>query len=226
MDQISIFITLGGLLIFTLLLASLVRQYQERMAVKRMQIRRLLRGVDQIVDLLQRVSDCPIPAEIERILRKDVLERYLKVQQIDRDFMGIEAMINQAQDAAGQVQEKQGFNIQDQSHLSRVTRALGEMIGYLQCGMLLQPVSQEQIQAFTELLGTCRSECVYRHHMAKAEEMRQAHRIHAALEHYNRIKLLLKEYGPDNSQVQTWCKEVEGLMLVLENAGDSSAPAA
>ncbi len=226
MEQISIFITLGGLLIFTLLLASIVRQYQERMAVKRMHIQRIIRGVDQIVDLLQRVADCPIPAEIEKALREDVLSRYLKVKQIDRRFVGIEELINEAEEATRSIPGNHGFNIKDKPHLSKITKALDELIGFLQAGRLYQPMAQEKIHSFSELLGTRRSECVYRFHMAKAKEMQEEKRINAALEHCNRIKSLLNEYGPDNSQVRTWYREAEELMRVLDEASDSSAPAA
>lgn len=226
MEQTNLFIALGGLLIFTLMLASIVRQYQERMAEKRMRIQRIVRGVDQIVDLLQRVVGCPLPAEIEKLLREDILSRYRAVRQIDRRFLGIEELISAAEQAVGLVREGQNFDIQDKPQLLKITNAMGEMIGFLQIGMLLRPMTQAKIRAFIELLGTRRSECVYRFHLAKAKEMQEQDQLHGALGHCNSIKTFLTEHGPANNQAKAWFAEAEELRKsLLSKASDLSTPA-
>lgn len=227
MEQAKIFIALGGLLILALILASIVRQYQERMAVKRMQIQRVIHGIDRIGDLLQRVAGCPLPVEIEKALREDVLSRYLKVRQIDSRFLGIAALIKEAETALSLVRESHGFEVRDKPHLLKITKALGELIEFLRTGAWLHPLTQEKMHSFTELLGTLRSECVYRFQMAKAKEMREQGQIRAALEHCRVLNSFLNEYGPANSQGQAWYREAEELRkALLDEANGSSAPAA
>ncbi|MEN8179500.1 MAG: pyruvate-flavodoxin oxidoreductase [Pseudomonadota bacterium] len=226
MEQTKLFIALGGLLIFTLVLAGAARRYQELMAERRMRIKRILRGVDLVKDLFERITDCPLPAELERILHQDILARFLRVREIDARYKGIEALIADAEQAGNQVVESQRFDIQDKPQLQKITQALGEMINFLQNGSLLTPLSAEQAAKYMELVGTRRSECVYRFHMEQARKLQEEDELHGALGHCNSVKTFLNEHGPVSSQVKAWFAEAEELRKVLSEARDSSAPAA
>lgn len=226
MEQTNLYLALGSLLFVALILASAVRRYQEVMAERRMRIKRVLRGVDLLQDLFYRISGCPLPMELEKVLRQDILARFQKVKQIDARYREIDRMIEDAEQAANQVVENQRFGIQDKLQLNKITQALGEMIGFLRNGTLLSPLSAEQARRYSELVGIRRSECVYRYHIEQAKSLHEENRVHEALGHCNSIKTFLKEHGPSSDQVKGWYDEAEELRKALSEPGDSSAPAA
>ncbi len=226
MEQTNLFIALGGLLIFALMLASAVRRYQELMAERRMRIKRIIRGVDLIKDLFERINGCPLPAELAKALHQDVLTRLQKVRQIEARFQGIDELITEAEQVVLQMVETKRFEIWDKPHRQKITHALGEMIGFLQGGGMLTPLTGEQLREFIELAGTRRAECVYRYHLEQAKKLQQAEQLHDALGHCDSIKAFLNEHGPASDQVKAWYAEAEDLSKVLSEASGSSVPAA
>ena len=214
----NLFITLGGLLILTLMLASLLRRYQERMAEKRLRIQRIIRGVDEIEDLLRQSTGCSLPAEIERVLREDVLARFHLVRKISRRFKGIAALIEGAEQALAQPPGGPRQRVQDKYQLQQVIKDLGELMDFLRAGRLLQPLPVEQLRRYVEQVGTRRAECVYRFHMEQAVRLRQAGRLHDALTHCNRVRTFVHEYGPANEQVKAWYAEAEVMRKELREA--------
>lgn len=215
MEQIGLFLLLGGLLIFTLVMASLVRQYQERMAEKRLRLQRIIREVDVIEQLLKQCADCSLPSEIKKLLHEDVLSRLQLVQQIDGRFQGIDRMIKEAELALNQQQAGQREVAWDYSQLQNIIAVLGQLMSFLKEGRLLKALTPDQIRSYVGQLGTLRAEYVYGFHLQRANRFLQAGKLHNALGDYKSIKSFLSEHGPDNEQVKTWYAEAEALRKAL-----------
>ncbi len=218
MEKIGLFVLLGGLLIFTLMMASVVRRYQERMAEKRLRVQRIIRGVDVIEDLLKHSTGCSLPAEVEKLLREDVLSRLQSVQQIDGRFQGINRLIKEAELALHPHQSGQRPVVQDYRQLQKMTTALSQLMDFLKEGRLLKPLIAEQVRIYVEQLGTLRAECVYGFHLERANQFLQAGKRHNALGDYKSIKSFLSEHGPDNDQVKAWYDEAESLRKAISEA--------
>jgi hypothetical protein len=226
MQQSNLFIALGGLLILALMLASVMRRYQEVMAERRMRIKRIMRGVDLIRAMLERASGCPLPVELEKLLVGDVLARFQKVREIDANYQGIDEVIGSAEQRKREVVESKAFEIRDKPHLHRIAQALAEIINFLQEGGLLTPLTSERSRHFIELIGTLRAECVYRYHLEQAKRLREAAQVRQAIIHCNSIRSFIKQNGPSNDQVKAWCAEADELINEMRKVTDPSAPAA
>ncbi|RLJ21518.1 pyruvate-flavodoxin oxidoreductase [bacterium endosymbiont of Escarpia laminata] len=208
----NLIFVLGGLLIAALMLASIVHRYQVHMAQKRMKIQRLLRGVDFEEGLLDRLSGCPFPAETRQLLQKDMLARYQAIRGVDRRYEGIDRLIGEiGQTLASPEVASQSHNILDKPHLQKVVDALGELMGFLQEGGLLNRTPAEVVREHVEKLGRQRAECVSRFHFTKAEQSFEEGNVHDALGHCNAIKEFLTDKGPNSDEVKALYDEAEAL---------------
>ena len=225
MQQTNLFIALGGLLILALMLASVMRRYQEVMAERRMRIKRIMRGVDLIRAMLERVSGCPLPLELEKLLVGDVLARFQKAREIDANYQGIEDLIGDAEQRKHGVVESKAFVIRDKPHLHRIAQALAEIINFLQEGGLLAQLTSERSRRFIELIGTLRAECVYRYHLEQAKRLQEEAKVREAIIHCNSIRSFIKQNGPSNDQVKAWYAEADELINEMRKVTDPSASA-
>jgi hypothetical protein len=215
MEQYLLFISLGGLLIFTLLMASVVKYYQQQMAEKRLKIQRVLRGVDLVEGLLSRVAGCSFPAELETLLRRDILDRYQQVKKIHRRYGEIDTLLESAEHNLSQIVTSRKIEIADMGQLTRITSAYTEAIGYLSEGWMVSPLTQEQVSGLVEMAATRRAEAVRAYHLQQANDLREADDLRGAAEHCYNIKSFLREQGPDNDQAIAWYKEAEELRMEL-----------
>lgn len=213
-------------MILTLALASIVRRYQEVMAERRMRIRRILRGVELLQDLIQRIDGCPLPAELQHVLRQDILERYRMVGQIDRHFEGIDVWIAEAEQSVNQVVETVRFEIHDKPQLLKITNALAELIGFLREGRLMSPLSAGRSKKLVELAVTRRAESVYRFHRERAVKCEKEKQLENALKHCTSIKAFLTEQGAVNPQIESWIEEADVMRDRYSEMLDASTPAA
>ncbi|MBL3528650.1 MAG: pyruvate-flavodoxin oxidoreductase [gamma proteobacterium endosymbiont of Lamellibrachia anaximandri] len=208
----NLIFVLGGLLIAALMLASIVHRYQAHMAQKRMKIQRLLRGVDLVEDLLDRLSGCPLPAETRQLLQKDMLARYQAIRGVDRRYEGIDRLIGEiGQTLASAEVASQSHKILDKPHLQKVVDAFGELMGFLQEGGLLNRTPAEVVREHVEQLAMQRAECVSRFHFAKAEQLFEEGNVRDALGHCNAIKEFLTEKGPNSDEARMLYDEAEAL---------------
>jgi hypothetical protein len=219
MGQINLFIALGGLLLLTLVTASLFKRYQERMAEKRRRIQRLLRGVDQIERLLFQLESCPLQPEVEMVLREDILRRFRRVREIHPRYKSIDVCITEADEALKQPRLNQEPEIRDAQHLQKVIASLNEVIGFLQQGRLAEPVKASKLSELVELIATRRAEAVFRFHRRQAEGAVKEGRRHDAIKHYNNIRSYLYENGPTVERVKQWYEETGEMKERLKDAG-------
>lgn len=226
MQQTNLFFALGSLLILVLLLASGVRRYQEMMAERRLRIKRLLRGVDLIREMLSALGGYPLPVELERLLLEDVLARFQRVRQIDSRFQGIDELVAEAERSVNPIGKPRKFEIQDTRQLHGIIKPLGELIDFFGSGGVLASLSADQVARIVKQIGELRAEAVYRFHTQEARRLLGSDESKRAIRHCGSIKSFLSQYGPATQQVKTWYEETETLQSELEAAIDDSAPAA
>lgn len=219
MGQTNLFIALGGLLLLTLVTASLFKRYQERMAEKRRRIQRLLRGVDQIERLLFQLDSCPLQPEVDKVFREDVVRRFRKVREIHPRYKGIDVAITEAEEALKQPRLNQEPEIRDAQQLQKVIATLNEVIGFLQQGGLAAPLKASQLSELVELVATRRAEAVYRFHRQQAEGAENEGRPQDAIKHYSNIRSYLYENGPTVERVKQWYEEAGEMKERLKDTG-------
>ncbi len=95
-DNLRIIAVVGGLAIIFVIVSSLIQKYEQYMAERRGVAQRMVRDVQQIVAILNRVKTGPLPAGVGIWLRKEVLARYLSAKAIWSGFPGINQLIIRA----------------------------------------------------------------------------------------------------------------------------------
>ncbi|MES9930350.1 MAG: pyruvate-flavodoxin oxidoreductase, partial [Candidatus Thiodiazotropha sp. 6PDIVS] len=65
MEQTTLFIVVGGLLVLTLVLASIIQRYNDFVEERNQKVQRILNRVTEIEALIQRIPGLPVPVEVE-----------------------------------------------------------------------------------------------------------------------------------------------------------------
>ncbi len=99
-DHLRLFIVIGGLLLVLLLVGSLAQKYEQYLAAKRFAVQRLMIGVQQIEEALERSRGGGLPAGIGKLLRNELLARYITIRQIFPRQPRISQQIMQAEERA------------------------------------------------------------------------------------------------------------------------------
>lgn len=97
-DHLRLFIVIGGLLFLLLLVGSLAQKYEQYMAAKRLAVQRLMVGVQQIEEALEKTRGGGLPSGIGKLLRNELLARYITIRQIFPRHSGINQQIIRAQE--------------------------------------------------------------------------------------------------------------------------------
>ncbi len=98
MEDYLIFAAIGGLILLTLFVNSVAEAWEQKQREKRLKILAIKRGLDNISDLLERLQGCNIGEEIRELLLNEIIARIEMIQRIDRNFHGVEALIEEAGD--------------------------------------------------------------------------------------------------------------------------------
>lgn len=97
-DHLRLFVVIGGLLFLLLLAGSLAQKYEQYMAARRLAVQRLMIVVRQIEDALEKARAGGLPGGLGRLLRKELLARYITMRQILPRQPGISQQIMQAEE--------------------------------------------------------------------------------------------------------------------------------
>ncbi|MCU7885151.1 MAG: hypothetical protein KZQ82_13255 [Candidatus Thiodiazotropha sp. (ex Lucinoma annulata)] len=211
MDQMTLFMVVGGLLVLTLVLASIAQRYHAFVEERRQHVQRILKRVGEIDGIIQRMTGLPVPIEAERILRRDIIARLQALKGIHARYDGIDRMIREAQQTLEQVSAKPASTRLNEQQLVRLTRLTSEIEWLVQEKRLLIPVSPEEGAQLLELMRMRRAESLYNHHLPEANRLANSDQIHQALWHCEHLKKVLKSYQPENQQINAWYLEVEKL---------------
>jgi hypothetical protein len=99
-DHLRLFIAIGGLLFVLLLVGSLAQKYEQYMAAKRLAVQRLMIGIQQIEEALDKSRGGGLPSGMGKLLRNELLARYITIRQIFPRQPGISQQVMQAEERA------------------------------------------------------------------------------------------------------------------------------
>ncbi len=99
-DHLRLFVVIGGLLLLLLLAGSLAQKYEQYTAAKRLAVQRLMVGIQQIEEAIDKTRGGGLPPGIGKLLRNELLARYITVRQVFPRQPQISQQVMQAQERA------------------------------------------------------------------------------------------------------------------------------
>lgn len=135
-DHLRLFIVIGGLLLLLLLVGSLIQKYEEYTAAKRLAVQRLMLGIQRIEETLEMSRAGGLPAGVGKLLRNELLARYITVRQVNPSQPNIHQLIVQAEERARKEPEgatsvnASAFNSVES--LNRYLKGLNQIYGLLE----------------------------------------------------------------------------------------------
>ncbi len=209
MDQMTLFLVLGGLLILTLMVASIAQRYHAYLEERRRRVEQILQKVRSIEDILFRMQGLPVPMEAETVLRRDVVSRLKALKGVHAGHPGINQMITAAEQALAQTTQSTAALDLDEIQFTGLQKSLGEVIWMAREGRFSVALSPQESAALVQTCAMRRAECLVRFHRREGERMRQERQYNQAQWHYSQISSFLREHGPNVDQVKAWVKEAE-----------------
>jgi hypothetical protein len=210
MEQMTLYLVLGGLLILTLVLASITQRYNAYVEERRRQIERILRRVDELDELAGQLQGLPLPAGVMALLRRDVLARLEIIRQVHPRHPGISGLIESAKAALAEAQITSAIGQElDEISLGRLTRGLRRVDWMLREQRFVAPLNEAEAQQLQQAIAMQQAEALYRFHSRQAEMRTAGDDLHQALWHCNQVRQFLREQGPDNEQTREWYQEMD-----------------
>jgi hypothetical protein len=227
MEQMTLFMVLGGLLILTLALASIAQRYHTYVEERRRQIERILRRVAELREIVSRLQGLAVPPEVLSLLHSDILARLEVVKQVHRRQPGIDAMLVQARsEQAASEQARVTPSALSEADFENLMRGLGQVKWMLQEGRFVVPLSGEESRRILQGIVQCRAESSYRFHRRECERRVQAGQLHQALWHGDQVRRFLSDEGPDSEAAREWYREMDQRCreISAEISGQSPEP--
>lgn len=216
MEDYLIFAAIGGLILLTLFVNSVAEAWEQKQREKRLKILAIKRGLDNISDLLERLQGCNIGEEIRELLLNEIMARIEMIQRIDRNFRGVEALIEEA----GDVQEKNktppppdNYTIKDEKDFNSRMRAIGLLIRQLNTGFWYSKVKSQKLYEYIKSLKVLRCEMIFQFYSDKANRESQQHKYLVAQENYHYILHALKSSGvSDHPRIAELTEQAEFML--------------
>jgi len=226
MGQMTLFYVLGGLLILTLMLASIAQRYHDYLEERRRQLDRILRRVAELEALKARMAGLPIPLEAEQLLHEEILTRLMVVKGIHARQQGIDHLIAQAKSALATLVPRETPAALEDHQVEILVRILAELRWIVQERRFITPLSEPERSRLLAMLTQRRAEWLYRYHRRGIERMLQENKLHQALWHSNQLCSFLLNEGPDSEQARGWMQEAEAWRRQIEAEinGQSNSP--
>ena len=210
MEQMTLYLVLGGLLILTLVLASIAQRYQAYVEERRRHIERILRRVDELDELAGQLRGLPLPPGVMTLLRRDALARLEVIRQVHPRHPGISGLIEGAKTALEEAKAAPAASPDlDEMALGRLTRGLGRVDWMLREQRFVAPMKEGEGQQFQQAIAMQQAESLYRFHSRQAEIRTAADDLHQALWHCNQVRQFLREQGLDNERTREWYREMD-----------------
>lgn len=216
MEEYLIFAAIGGLLLLTLFVNSVAEAYDQKQREKRIKILRIKQGLDELSDLLVRLKDCNIPDEMRNVLLNEIIARLQAIQNIDKNFRGIQALIDEANENAAQeptVNDQAAFKIKDESDFKRKLVTLRRLIKKLGSTKWYSKVKPEKLQQFIIDAKLLRCEKVFQFYSDKAAAEVAQQNLLLAKESYYYILHSLKSSGISTNPRVVELKEQSDFMM-------------
>lgn len=224
--NISIMAAVLGMVVLTILAASMVSAYQRHLAIKRQRIQRLLHGAQRGERLLTQLAGVSLPRDIRLMLRNDVLDRYRAVSMLHKSYPGIEQMIQQAQQRinaegidAGQVLPVPA----NEEVFEQWQVCIAELFELLKGKGLLRPQAPDVCQTYREQLLERQAECLFGHFMNMADQLKQSGREMVARNRIQQLSELLRALGLHTKRVNALIEQAEEAYQYLLNSQVTAA---
>lgn len=99
-DYLRLFIVIGGLLLLLLLFGSLAQKYEQYVGAKRLAVQRLMGVIRQIESALEKSRGGGLPPGTGKLLRNELLARYITIRQVYPRQPHINQLVSQAEERA------------------------------------------------------------------------------------------------------------------------------
>ncbi|MEJ2621896.1 MAG: hypothetical protein P8163_17050 [Candidatus Thiodiazotropha sp.] len=230
MEQTTLFIVVGGLLVLTLVLASIMQRYNEFVEERNQKVQRILTRISEIEALIGRMPGLPIPAEAETLLRQDVHARLKALQQIHPKYQGIQQMVAAAEQAIDKVKPEREDRHLDSLRLEQFSKLSSELSWLLKENRLLAPVSDNVRNQLVAKLEFRRVESAYYHHIREAQRLLKSQQLHQAQWYCSQMRKMVEPWSQTNQQAADWYQEVlkvckgvsDGMKGKAQSEGSSS----
>jgi hypothetical protein len=211
MDQMTIIFGAGGLLVLTLVVASIAHRYHAFVEERRQHVLRILKRVEEIEGLIKRMVDLPIPVELERLLRRDTHARLLAVRSVHARYEGINEMIFQAQQGIEQVVARPVSGEMSEQKVERFSRLISELEWLLKEGRLLVEVNDQEREQLLQAIDMRRMEILCTYHIREGARLLKGNQLHQAQWHSKRLESMLSSCAVESNQIKTWREEADQL---------------
>lgn len=199
----------GGLLVLTLMVASIAHRYHAFVEERRQHVLRILKRVEEIDGLIRRMVGQPIPAELERLLRRDIHARLLAVKSVHARYKGINEMISHAQKAIEQVAARPASGEMREQKVERFTRLMGELEWLIRDQRLLVRLDDQERERLLQMIGMRRLEILYGYHIREGYRLLKDNQLHQAQWHSERLKSMLWDRAAESDQIEAWREEAD-----------------
>lgn len=150
-DQLRVFVAIGGLLLILLLFVSLLQKYEQHVAKKRLAVKRIMVGIQQIQSALDKTAIAGLPPGMAKLLRKELLARYITIRQIFPNQPQLNQFIAQAEERFRTESEGSdavnGSAITSLAQLNSYIIGLNEVLGLYAGNLLGRSVSADDRKA-------------------------------------------------------------------------------
>lgn len=144
-EHLRLFVVIGGLLLILLLMASLSQKYEQYIATKRRAANQIMLVARQIEAALDKTRGVGLPPGVGKLLRNELLARYITVRQIFPGQPQLNQLIQQAQERArtesGGSDAVNGAAITSIALLNNYIVGLSEVIGLFNSPLLGRSIS-------------------------------------------------------------------------------------
>ena len=227
MEQMTLYLVLGGLLILTLVLASIAQRYHAYVEERRRQIERILRRVDELDELAGQLRGLPLPDGVMVLLRRDALARLEVIRQVHPRHPGIAGLIEGAKKALEEARAASPVSMElDETALARLTRGLGRVAWMLREQRFVAPMEAGEGVRLQQAIAMHQAQCLYRFHSRQAEIRRASGDLHQALWHCSQVRQFLREQNLNNEKTREWYADMDRRYneLLGQLKGQSSEP--
>jgi hypothetical protein len=215
-----------GLVVLTLLAASLVSAYQRHVQLKRHHIQRLLLGAQRAERLLAQLAAIALPRDIRLLLRQDILDRYRAVARLHKGYPAIEPMIQQALQRLNGEGSDVGQVLPvpaDEEAFGLWQSGIAELLEVLTRGGLLRPQAPDARQTYRERLLERQAECCFGHYMHLADELKQQGRATIARSRIQHLSELLLSLDLHSKRVESLRAQAEEAYQYLMRGPEGDA---
>lgn len=191
----SVLLAVAGLILLTLVAASIVRMYQQQQAIRRQRMGILLAGIERIEQLLDQLNGLNLSQELRVLLRKELLRRLEAMQGMFPKFPGVGGRVQEARRGIELEGPKTniGLQIGDEQRLSAYLDALTRLGRLLTEGGLVEKVNQSTRQGFLVELEETKARCHFEYHRHMIEHYQNNQRNAKARSHVQVLISYLKQ---------------------------------